>query len=132
MSYLEWSDDFSLNNETIDTQHKKVIGMINGLHDSINKGDGRNKIGDLIQEMIDYTSVHFREEENFMQEIGYPDLDRHKEIHNNLINRVQDINNRIKSGELNICWEVFLFLNDWWEVHILKTDKKILKYSISG
>ncbi|MCP4996607.1 MAG: hypothetical protein GY934_22960 [Gammaproteobacteria bacterium] len=37
MALIEWSQDLSVNVETADTHHKKLISMINSLHDAMHK-----------------------------------------------------------------------------------------------
>lgn len=38
MTYIEWKEIYSFNVHEIDEQHKKLIGMINGLHDAMKVG----------------------------------------------------------------------------------------------
>ncbi len=38
MALIEWSQDLSVNVEKADTHHKKLISMINSLHDAMQEG----------------------------------------------------------------------------------------------
>ena len=37
MPLITWSDEYSIGNAVLDNHHKKLIEVLNGLHDNINK-----------------------------------------------------------------------------------------------
>ena len=59
MAFYEWQDSFSVGNKTMDEQHKKMIGILNQLHDAMSEGKPTNEIGLIVSEMVDYTKFHF-------------------------------------------------------------------------
>jgi len=52
MSYLKWSDKYSLNVAEIDEQHKKLVGLVNEMYDAMHAGKGRDIIGTVIAEFV--------------------------------------------------------------------------------
>jgi hemerythrin len=48
----------------IDLQHqKKLIEMINNLHDAMRPGKGNAVLGEIINGLVDYAGAHFQTEE---------------------------------------------------------------------
>ncbi len=45
MPILQWNQSVSVNDADIDGQHKKLIDMINNLHDSMGQGKGKETLG---------------------------------------------------------------------------------------
>lgn len=41
MSLIQWDDNLSVNISTFDNQHKKLILMINELHEAMAQGQGK-------------------------------------------------------------------------------------------
>ena len=67
---------------------------------------------------------HFRDEEEAMAEITYPNLDEHKAIHGKLLNEVTTYKKRIDNNDEEVVQEFYLFLRDWLLIHILEEDMK--------
>jgi hemerythrin len=40
MSYLKWSDKYSLNVAEIDEQHEKLFSLVNDMYDAMHAGKG--------------------------------------------------------------------------------------------
>ena len=96
MSYLKWSDKYSLNVAEIDEQHKKLVSLVNVMYDAMQEGKGRDMIGTVIAEFVDYTDYHFKAEERLLRQNGYLEYDAHKVMHDNLSKK------RIASKRLSI------------------------------
>ena len=88
--------------------------------------EGRSKdvLSELIMGMIDYTNYHFNSEENYMESIGYPDLDKHKILHNEYIGKLNEYYDKIVSGKMILSIEVTNYLKNWLVNHIKGTDQK--------
>ena len=73
MPLIAWDQGFSVGVGSIDEQHKKLIGLLNDLHDAMRFGKGRDVLGKVLAELIDYTAYHFRTEEGLFAKYG-PDI----------------------------------------------------------
>jgi len=124
MSLMEWSDELSVHIGRVDEQHKQLIGLINGLHDAMKEGKGRDVLGKTLSELVDYTATHFKTEEDLFAAHHYPDHHPHKREHDALTRQAADLKDRFMKGNLFISNETVLFLKDWLYNHILGSDKK--------
>ncbi len=124
MALITWTEALSVKIDSIDTQHKKLVDLINALHDAMKNGKGKEAIGATLDEVINYTQYHFKYEEDLMKKAGYEDLLNHKSAHDQLTRQVMDLNERYKSGNTAITVEVMNFLREWLNNHINGTDKK--------
>jgi hemerythrin len=124
MAMMEWSPAFSVKIKKFDDQHKKLVELLNQLHDAMKSGQGNAMLGVVLQSLISYTSTHFKEEEQVMQANGYPDLARHKAEHEKLVTKVLDLQKQFQSGSSVLTMTVLSFLKDWLVSHIQGVDKK--------
>jgi hemerythrin len=121
---MEWSPAFSVKIKKFDDQHKKLVELLNQLHDAMKSGQGNAMLGVVLQALISYTATHFKEEEQVMQANGYPDLARHKAEHEKLVTKVLDLQKQFQSGSSVLTMTVLSFLKDWLVSHIQGVDKK--------
>ncbi|HON53806.1 MAG TPA: hemerythrin domain-containing protein, partial [Bacteroidales bacterium] len=63
MALIIWNNMYSVNVESLDTQHKKLVELVNQLHDSIKSGQKDKVLTGIYNELIGYTITHFRDEE---------------------------------------------------------------------
>ena len=127
MVLIEWSESYSVHIKEIDDQHKKLIEIINRLHDSMKAGKGKEAISGILSELIDYTGYHFRTEEDLFQQYGYPDFVKHKEEHDELTQKAIDLKTSFDEERLMNTIEIIIFLKDWLNTHILGAD---MNYSV--
>lgn len=122
---IEWSDQFSVNVQRFDEQHKKWIGFINKLYKAMKEGKGAETLSSLMHDMTEYTKIHLKDEEKILKESGYPAFDEHKKIHDEFTNWILEIEQRFNSGDHNgLSLEVITKLKDWLINHINRVDKR--------
>ena len=121
MALLIWQDDLNTGIDIIDTQHQRIVEMINRLHVS-NKMMERMAVAEVIDELIDYTLSHFAFEEELMEEAGYPFSAAHKRVHEVFIKRVSEYRMRFQAGE-DISDELRTMLSRWLFNHIRGDDQ---------
>ena len=124
MALLEWNDALSVGFAEIDGDHKKLIGMVNDLNDAISAGHAADVIGEVLEDLIDYTAWHFRHEERLMQTYGYPEYLAHKAEHEELVEAATTLQAKFANGDPDVASSLMPFLKDWLTNHILGTDKK--------
>lgn len=124
MSLIEWSDDLSVGIHEIDDQHKKLIGLINGLHDAMKAGQAKQALEKTLNDLADYAVYHFRTEETYMKKFGYPEFASHKLLHSAFVKKVTDFQADFRAGKLGLSMDLMHFLRDWLTTHIKGTDRQ--------
>ena len=128
MALLAWNDTYSVKVRQFDDQHKKLIILINQLHDAMRVGKGGDVVGEVLKSLIDYTSTHFAAEERLMKMHSYPEYEAHKKEHNQLVVQVLDIQKSMSSGQRPLTMNVMSFLKEWLVKHIQGDDRKYGSY----
>jgi len=124
MALINWESSFSVNVAEIDSQHQKIVGFINDLNDAMKQGKGKDALGSILNELINYTATHFKYEEQYFEKFGYPETAAHKQHHAKLVSEVIAFRDGFQSGKLGVTVEVLTFLVNWLKNHILVEDKK--------
>ena len=78
MAEYQWSDELSVGDPGIDDEHKTLLDLVEKLRAATRSGQGRDEVGQLLDELVSYTVTHFAHEESHMREIDYPDYPQHK------------------------------------------------------
>ncbi len=126
MGLLEWDERYSVGHKEIDEQHKELVRIINLLHSHLvsNNDNGLEKItSETIKAVIQYGENHFSFEEKLMEDSGYEGLVYHRKLHVNFSNRINDLYERHRRGELVLNSELMKTLQNWLIEHILSEDK---------
>lgn len=124
MALITWNDNLSVNVAIIDSQHKKLVDMINELNDAMRQAKGSAVIGPIINGLVLYTQTHFQTEERYFDQYNYPDKERHKKEHAGFVAKVTEFKNGLDSGSLALSVPVMNFLGNWLWSHIKGSDKK--------
>jgi hemerythrin len=124
MAIINWSSNLSVKIDKIDNQHKKLISMINELHDAMKAGQANDIIGKILNDLINYTAEHFKTEEDLMIKFKYPDYNQHKIEHTKFVQEVNNIKKDLEAQKMMLSLKVMNFLKDWLSNHIMKSDQK--------
>ena len=124
MALLQWSENLSVGVVEMDRQHQKLVELVNRLYQAMGEGKGDNLKKEILTELLTYTKIHFSAEERLMREHGYPQLADHKRLHDQLMDKVIQMNDKIRSGRMVPSVSLGTFLKDWLLTHILQQDKK--------
>ena len=124
MSEFVWKPEYSVNIKAIDDQHKKLVDIINKLYDAMSEGKGRTVLLETLNDLAEYTSIHFATEEEFMIGFSYPDYAEHKSEHDKCVLKVLGFKKQFDKGQVNLSIEMATFLVDWLRNHIMLMDQK--------
>jgi hemerythrin len=122
MGIVDWTDKYSVAIESIDNDHKQLIGIINQLFNAMTKGEGAKVISPLVDELQKYTVYHFNREETFFRMTNYPNAFQHNQEHALFIQKVKEFKTKIGSGNTTFSPDLLNFLRDWLLNHITNVD----------
>ncbi len=123
-----WTNELSINNTDIDNEHKKLLEIYNDLIDLIVLNKNREEFAKILSKMTDYSLVHFRREEEYMQKFSYPKLAEHKQYHRDYSYKVAMYNINLLGTNTPKPREIIKFLKKWWINHIMKSDTDYENY----
>ena len=130
IAYITWKDFYSVGDPSLDAQHKEIIAVINELYEAREEGHDRDAVRHILDRLLQYTLVHFKHEEQVMQEHGYPGFAQHKTLHDEIRQRTSDLR---EDADLVTGQDLLRFLKEWWVGHIQGADKKYAPYlQLSG
>lgn len=126
-----WSDDYLVNFDIIDNQHKDLVRMTNDLFIGCKKGSTAADAAFIktIRNAVEYAQTHFYTEEKYMKTSNYPEMAVHKKEHELF---VAEVVNAVKKFEKGNSEPIALarFLKNWLFTHIAQTDKKLEPFLI--
>lgn len=121
-NFIEWNDELSVGIEEIDEQHKVLVGLINRMHDAIHQRHGSDVVEGILAELAEYTRIHFAVEESLMRLLNFPGYEEHRDLHEELIDQMVDLQQKIAEGKHSIGFELMHFLKVWLSKHIMEED----------
>jgi len=123
MENFEWKDKFSVHVDEMDSHHKKLLRYFAELQDEIHSGNVTRKVGDILNNLAEYSRFHFTEEERLMKTISHPGLATQINQHAYFINEVKEMTRQFNQ-ELLPSRSVLGFMRDWFIDHIMHEDSK--------
>ncbi len=125
MAFLDWTDSLSIGYRLLDTDHKRLIELVNRLHDASEQGQNQASLLAIIDALIDYTKTHFVHEETLMRKTAYPQFIPHKIEHDRLIRQIEDMRKRFAAGQIGLSRDTIVFIRTWLCDHIVKVDRSL-------
>ncbi len=126
---IHWEKEFSIGNDGIDHDHKKIIKIYNGIVDSVSKEEVNiDECAKFLSEMTDYALSHFKKEESYMQQFSYPKFKEHKHYHMEYLYEVSLFNLAFSDLRRPDPLKVLKFLREWWTNHIQNIDREYEEY----
>ncbi len=128
---IEWNPELSIGIEEIDEQHKVLVGLLNRMFEAVVERSDHVVVHEILNELIQYTVIHFAVEESLMRIFNYPEYEIHKAHHEDLKIQVLELQNRLKNSHEPVSMDVLHFLRNWLRKHILIEDHKLGPFFMS-
>lgn len=128
---IVWDESFSVNDETIDRQHKRLIDMIHTACMVRQTDPASEGISDLLAELSKYAQKHFEYEEGYMKDIAFPDIEAHRSEHRMFKEKVARLCMDALSGKETVVADITDFLCKWALDHIGMIDQKYRRFADS-
>lgn len=127
--YIVWSKKYSVDNYAFDTHHMIIASLLNKLYKELKDKEMQHKseVSSYFTLLNRYIEIHFKAEEEYMQEIGYSDIKHHIELHHEFQVVLKDFKDSLTASNRTNVYTLFKILKDWLIQHELKEDRLILK-----
>ncbi len=125
----ELTEEYLTGIQQIDDEHRKLFEIAENLYQTLHDDfipDKFDHIRHAINELQEYTKVHFAHEEEFMESIGYKRIFTQKTEHDAFIQKLDEMDlDAIDENQEQSILDMLDFLAKWLFHHILENDKKI-------
>ena len=121
----QWTEAYSVGNDTIDEQHQQLFAILNKL--TTIDDNNEDEISKTLDELLEYVNKHFSDEEELMKKGNYPDLDDHTLKHKTFTGKVSDAIVDYTLGSFNKK-DLEEYLANWLIEHIEGEDMKYKGY----
>ncbi len=129
-----WNDNFKVDIPIIDTQHKKLVSLVNDVAELIAHKEESDQIETIFIELNDYASHHFNTEEEIWQQYLSGDAlqANHHRAHAEFLERLNQIRSEKNSLGLSDQYRKILsFLTNWLVFHILESDRQLARICLA-
>ena len=132
---LIWKSEYNIGNLKIDQEHQKLFSIARKTLSVIKLNNDEQEIGkikELITELFTYVGTHFSNEQKYMKEVKYPELENHILLHKNLLDMLTNLISKLNSMNLKeIEQSLYSFIEEYFIRHIILEDKKINLWNCS-
>ena len=117
-----WQDQYQMESDIADNQHKNIFTLANQLVSSVNNEELYKNIRLLYR----YVKEHFNNEEELMEKSDFQQYKSHMAEHNEILDKLIEIENKIINSE----WKKrdIREFTDKWAEHIIHSDMALNKH----
>jgi hemerythrin-like metal-binding protein len=124
MMQMSWKVEYALGIAEMDAEHAQMIELMEQLEAVEGRPDALQTVGKVVNDLVKYVETHCKHEENLMEMSGFPDLERHRELHKAFAQNVLEMRSRASLD----AHTVHQFLQQWLGDHIMKSDREYVSY----
>jgi hemerythrin len=125
--FLAWSDDYSVGNARIDSEHRRLFDLANLIFAIEQPKEQVDDLRRALHALYDYMLTHFDHEEAYMAEVAYPALETYRELHAELVNAMNEIMKTSRDYE-QLERRLANLMRNWLLDHIMKQDCQIMSH----
>lgn len=129
---IAWGEHLSVGVAEIDNQHKALFEKFNAFLASCENGNSADEVRRLFWFLGAYVVTHFSDEERLMQRLGFSEVQRHREAHQDFARQVTTLKERLatEGPTQSLISAAFLTINGWLIEHISRMDRAIGRFAL--
>jgi hemerythrin-like metal-binding protein len=125
-----WDENFATGIDIIDTQHKRLIELLNVLVGHLAFQRNAPAIDQVISDLKDYAAIHFATEEAIWSTHFAGDSweEWHRSAHSDFVGKIIEMSRGVEGKPYDeVIEQVVRFLTHWLALHIIESDKRMAK-----
>jgi hemerythrin len=128
LGLFSWREGYALGVAEVDREHKQIFNAAEQVHELLLRCAGPMAVEKGVGELIAVAANHFRAEEALLKRAGYPGLDQHRELHQELLREIRHKQARIRDNNMNVDIEFLAFIKTWILDHTLTADREFAPF----
>lgn len=112
----------------IDQHHEHLVELLNKAYDNFCDNKPTHTLQAILDELADYATYHFAQEEHLMEMVSYPGKEEQVREHEYFVRRIGEIQRDFVAGTNPISLEIISFLKNWLINHISHKDTELGAY----
>ena len=125
MSLMQWKPEYSVGVESMDDEHREMIGLINDIYDKLESDPDADQIEQCLGDIFSTISMHFALEERLMRKNNYAEYQPHKDDHEELLDRIRDLMDDFAADTSSGAVKLEQSLSDWFAGHFSTFDARL-------
>jgi hemerythrin len=93
-----WNESLSVGGKRGDDEHRLQVELVNALEEIVQRGGDPALVERTMEQLADFSSVHFRSEELLMDLHAYAQLQVHQQEHGRFLEQLGDIRAKVAAG----------------------------------
>ena len=121
------SEDIGVGVREIDTEHDLLLGVVRALEKAVDTAP-RTQVEALLQQLSEFTRVHFATEEIMMRLYAYPEFARHQLEHARLVEQIEQVRSEFAQGHVQPTRSFAAALHHWFTDHVRSHDVALARF----
>ncbi len=118
---IDWQENYKVDVEELDEQHAQLIRLANLLHGAIEGAKTKKEIKDNLRNLFDFAAYHFGNEEAYLEDIAYADIDSQKQEHKRFMDELNAFQKKLSTKAKDFSSEMGT-IKTWLHHHFTNTD----------
>jgi hemerythrin len=119
---------YVVGNDLLDAQHRVILSYMAKIHADLSADNKGRELAALLDRLDISCKLHFLDEENLLEEMGYREIDDHKAQHALFVTHLSGFTGRFEELDNGKNIEELLSLKRWFLEHIQVFDKCYAEY----
>ncbi len=124
---IEWTEALEIGHVAIDADHRRLVGIINRLHEAIVSGQSHETIEAILVTLTENALHHFEREEQLMRRARCAGLDKHRQSHAEHFTHLAELIHRFELGEDGVMPDTLRLLVNWVNNHVKVEDQALIE-----
>ncbi len=125
MTLLTWKPEFAVGVESVDYEHREMLGLINEIYDEMKARRDVASLEQFIGDVHFTISAHFALEERHMRESRYAEYEAHKDDHEELLDQLRAMMDELVTDPEQGFDSLQASLMTWFENHFKTFDARL-------
>lgn len=128
MAHESWTSAIETGRAAMDAEHRVEMALLEVLEDAVRRDLGPNRVNEILEQLLEHTTVHFMSEQLLMRLTAYPQYEAHADEHDRLTEQAAELQGHIEAGRIQPALSFIDSMRRWLTQHIDGKDKAFTEW----